>query len=141
MAGVWLSPRQPAPLAAQGVATHGVTAEPRRAASGRPFPVSFVDVAREAGLGMRFTSGGETSKKYITETNGSGLAFIDYNNDGREDIFLINGSRMEGFAGNAAAPTNHLYRNNGGGKFTDVTNKAGAGPPRVGNRGARGALG
>ena len=122
-AALW--PRQPAPLAAQGVATHGVSPAPRRALSGKPFPVSFVDVASEAGLTMRFTSGGETTKKYITETNGSGVAFIDYNNDGREDIFLINGSRMEGYAGNAAAPTNHLYRNNGGGKFTDVTSEAG----------------
>ncbi|MEO8051942.1 MAG: VCBS repeat-containing protein, partial [Acidobacteriota bacterium] len=83
-----------------------------------------MDVAREAGLGMRFTSGGEASKKYITETNGSGVAFTDYNNDGREDVFLINGSRLEGFAGNTA-PTNHLYRNDGAGKFTDVTKEAG----------------
>jgi hypothetical protein len=94
--------------------------------------VNFVNVAREAGLHMRFMSGGETSKKYIVEANGSGIAFIDYNNDGLEDIFLVNGSRLEGFA-DKVAPTNHLYRNNGGGKFTDVTSEAGVGRSGWGN--------
>src|SRR5260370_37736209 len=82
-------------LAAQGMATRGVSAAPRRATSGKPFPVNFVDVAGDAALRMRFTSGGEASKKYIIEANGSGVAFIDYNNDGREDIFLVNASRLQ----------------------------------------------
>jgi enediyne biosynthesis protein E4 len=73
---------------------------------------------------MTFESGNEQSKKYIIEANGSGVAFLDYDNDGRQDIFLVNGSRLEGFA-NGKAPTNHLYRNTGNGHFTDVTAEAG----------------
>jgi hypothetical protein len=132
LAAAWLSLRPPTPLSAQGVATHGLGPAPRRAPSGRAFPVSFVNVAGEAGLRMRSTSGSETSKKYIIEANGSGVAFIDYNNDGREDIFLVNGSRLEGFA-DQVAPTNHLYRNEGGGKFKDVTSDAGVGRSGWGN--------
>ena len=124
--------RPPEPVAAQGVATNNVRAAPRRSASGKPFPVSFVDVAGQAGLRMRFTSGGDTSKKYIIEANGSGVAFIDYNNDGREDVFLVNGSRLEGFA-QSSTPTIHLYRNDGGGKFTDVTKEAGVARSGWGN--------
>jgi hypothetical protein len=132
LAAAWLSLRPPTPLSAQGVATHGLGPAPRRAPSGRAFPVSFVNIAGEAGLKMRSTSGSETSKKYIIEANGSGVAFIDYNNDGREDIFLVNGSRLEGFA-DQVAPTNHLYRNEGGGKFRDVTSDAGVGRSGWGN--------
>jgi hypothetical protein len=108
----------------QGTSTRDAQPVPRAALSGRPFPVSLVDVAREAGLSMKFASGNEESKKYIIEANGTGVAFLDYDNDGRLDTFLVNGSRLEGFAeGNA--PTNHLYRNIGGGHFEDVTRAAG----------------
>lgn len=109
---------------AQGIATRNAAPTPRNAPSGIPFPVSFVDVAHEAGLRMRFTSGSETSKKYIIEANGSGVAFLDYDNDGRQDIFLVNGSSLEGFR-NSDAPTNHLYHNEGGGHFHDVTRESG----------------
>jgi hypothetical protein len=71
--------------AAQGPATHNVPPAVRAPPSGRPFPVTFTDVAREAGLRMTFTSGNESSKKYIIEANGSGVAFLDYDNDGRQD--------------------------------------------------------
>ena len=110
--------------AAQGPATHDAPPAVRGAPSGRPFPVTFTDVAPEAGLRMSFTSGDERSKKYIIEANGTGVAFLDYDNDGRQDIFLVNGSRLEGFR-NGQAPTNHLYRNTGGGRFEDVTLVAG----------------
>lgn len=108
---------------AQGMISGGVTAAPRAAPSGRPFPVSLVDVAAEAGLRVKFTSGNEVKKKYVIEANGTGVAFLDYNNDGLLDIFLVNSSRLEGFAG-GAAPTNHLYRNEGNGRFQDVTREA-----------------
>jgi hypothetical protein len=84
----------------------------------------FVDVAERAGLTARTYFGGEKTKKYITETTGGGVAFIDYDNDGWEDIFLVNGSRLEGF-GKSPAPTNKLYRNRRDGTFEDVTEKAG----------------
>jgi hypothetical protein len=80
-------------------------------------------VALDAGLRMSFTSGNEQTKKYIIEANGTGVAFLDYDNDGRQDIFLVNGSRLEGFR-EREAPTNHLYRNVGGGHFEDVTRTA-----------------
>jgi hypothetical protein len=62
------------------------------------------------------------SKKYILETIGCGCAFIDYDNDGWMDIFLLSGSRLDGAP---AATSNRLYKNNRDGTFTDVTEKAG----------------
>ena len=109
---------------AQGVATRNATPASRNAASGKPFLSKFTDIAAEAGLAMRFASGNETSKKYIIEANGSGVAFVDYDNDGRLDLFMVNGSRLEGY-GDGKAPTNHLYRNTGARGFEDVTRKAG----------------
>ena len=68
--------------------------------------------------------GGEKSKQYILETTGGGVAIFDYDNDGWPDIFLVNGSRLEGFP-KGQEPTSHLYHNNHDGTFTDVTEKAG----------------
>ncbi|MCU1261904.1 MAG: ASPIC/UnbV, partial [Bryobacterales bacterium] len=81
---------------------------------------------------MRFTSGNEQSKKYIIEANGTGVAFLDYDRDGRQDVFLVNGSRLEGFPRDAA-PTSHLYHNEGSGRFRDVTTESGAGRSGWGN--------
>lgn len=66
--------------------------------------------------------GGVDTKQYILETIGCGVAFIDYDNDGWLDIFVLNGTR---FGGAPAGTTNRLYRNNRDGTFTDVTEKAG----------------
>jgi hypothetical protein len=109
---------------AQGTSTRNAAPAPREAPSGKPFPARFVDVAQQAGLQMRFTSGNEQSKKYIIEANGTGVAFLDYDRDGRQDIFLVNGSRLEGF-GDQPAPTSRLYRNEGKGRFRDVTSDSG----------------
>jgi enediyne biosynthesis protein E4 len=84
----------------------------------------FTDVAKEAGLTMMNVFGGVDSKKYIIETTGTGVAMFDYDNDGWPDIFIVNGTKLEGFPA-GKAPTNHLYRNNHDGTFTDVTEKAG----------------
>src|SRR6266404_1910481 len=87
---------------------------------------NFTDVAEKAGLTMTTVFGGKDSKKYIIETTGTGVAIFDYDNDGWPDIFLVNGTTLEGFpAGKTSAPSNHLYRNNHDGTFTDVTAKAG----------------
>lgn len=86
--------------------------------------VNFVDVAEKSGITMLNVFGGIDTKKYIIETTGTGVAIIDYDNDGWPDIFIVNGTTLDGFPkGNA--PTNHLYRNNHDGTFTDVTVKAG----------------
>jgi enediyne biosynthesis protein E4 len=86
--------------------------------------ISFVNVARESGLTAKTIFGGEHKNKYLLETTGCGVAFYDYDNDGWLDIFLVNGTRLEGFAA-GSQPTSHLFRNNRDGTFTDVTLQAG----------------
>src|SRR5689334_13220657 len=85
---------------------------------------SFANVAREAGLNHTTVFGGVSSNKYLLETTGTGVAFIDADGDGWLDLFFVNGTRLEGFRADAA-PTNHLYRNRGDGTFEDVTRRAG----------------
>ena len=109
-------------LLAQGVSTHTAKPLPRQAPSGRPFNAHFVDVASAAGLHAPVIYGGVESKKYILEATGCGCAFLDYDNDGWMDIFLLSGTRLEGAPVDAS---NRLYKNNRDGTFTDVTEKAG----------------
>jgi hypothetical protein len=89
-----------------------------------PFGVNFVNVAKESGLKAETVFGGEHKNKYLLETTGCGVAFYDYDNDGWLDIFLVNGTRLEGFPPHQT-PTNRLFKNNRDGTFTDVTAKAG----------------
>src|SRR5882724_3135928 len=89
-----------------------------------PEAVRYVDVALQAGIKDIFYCGSEKTKNYIVETLGSGAAFIDYDNDSYPDLFVVNGSRLEGFP-KGQEPTNHLYRNQGDGTFEDVTARAG----------------
>jgi hypothetical protein len=83
----------------------------------------FVDIAAKAGLTAKITYGGVDTKKYILETTGTGVAIFDYDNDGWPDIFLVNGTTLDGFPA-GKAPTSHLYHNNHDGTFTDVTKKS-----------------
>jgi hypothetical protein len=85
-----------------------------------PIAVDFRDVAVEAGLTAANVSGGEAAKKYILETTGSGVAIFDFDGDGWMDVFLGNGTTLDG-DGAGAKSTPHLYRNLGGLKFEDVT--------------------
>ena len=89
-----------------------------------PRLADFEDVAEKAGLTMTNVFGGVDTKKYIIETTGTGVAILDYDNDGWPDIFIVNGTTLEATSG-AKTATNHLYRNNHDGSFTDVTVKAG----------------
>jgi hypothetical protein len=91
-----------------------------------PSQVQFVDAAPQAGLTMMDVNGGEKVKKYIWESTGSGIAAIDYDRDGYPDLFILNGSTLEGFP-QGAEPINHLYHNNHNGTFTDVTARSGLG--------------
>jgi len=77
-------------------------------------------VARQAGLLEPSTYGGREAKQYLLETVGCGVAFIDYDNDGWLDIFLLNGTTLEG-----STASNRLYKNNRDGTFSDVTEAAG----------------
>jgi hypothetical protein len=78
-------------------------------------PADFHDIAAAAGLRRAFPNGGATSKRFILETTGSGVALFDYDNDGLPDIFVVSGK----------GGSNRLYHNDGHGHFTDVTERAG----------------
>ncbi len=106
----------------QGVASRNVRAQPRGKPSGLPFHACFTDVAEKAGLHNPLVYGQPDRKTYILETVGCGCAFIDFDNDGWLDIFLLGGTRFED---PPQESTNRLYKNNRDGTFTDVTEKAG----------------
>ncbi len=114
----------------QGVSTRNAIAEARARPSGRPFGASFIDVAAEAGLGMRVLAGEKNTHRYIVEANGTGLALVDFDNDGYLDAFMVDSSQI-GLT--PAAAGNRLYRNLGNGKFAHVTAAAGAGQRGWGN--------
>jgi len=109
-------------LLPQGISTHKAKPLPRSVPSGRPFNARFVDVAHDAGLHAPIIYGGTEEKKYLVEATGCGCAFIDYDNDGWMDIFVLSGTRLEGAP---EGTTNRLYKNNRDGTFSDVTEKAG----------------
>jgi hypothetical protein len=88
-------------------------------------PVIFENIARQAGLTTWHHTMGTPSKNFILETVGSGVALLDFDNDGWLDIYLVNGSTSEALNGKAAAPHAALFRNNHDGTFTDVAAKAG----------------
>ncbi len=109
----------------QGMSTRGAAPAPRPKFSGRPFPVSLVDISRQAGLTAPIIYGRNEVKRFIYEANGPGIAFFDYDHDGWPDIFVPSGRDPEHAP--AAAATNRLYHNNRDGTFTDVTEKSGLG--------------
>jgi hypothetical protein len=85
---------------------------------------SFTNTAREAGLTAITVYGGTETNKYLLETTGCGVAVFDFDGDGWLDVFVVNGSVLEGFP-RGGAPTAHLYRNRHDGTFEDVTEAAG----------------
>ncbi len=88
-------------------------------------PIQLRDVTGETGIAFVHTDG-SSGRRYIVETVCCGLALLDYDGDGDEDIYFLNGAPLKGSEAKVA-PTNALYRNDGGWKFTDVTRQAGAG--------------
>ncbi len=93
-----------------------------------PLHVKFVDVTSEAGLDFNHFTGA-FGKRYMPETMGSGCAFLDFDNDARLDILLINGKSWDD---GEVSPTSKLYRNLGNGKFADVTDSANLAIPMYG---------
>jgi hypothetical protein len=85
-------------------------------------PIEFVDVTSQAGIHFKHNSGA-FGKKYLPETMGSGVCFIDYDNDGWQDIFLVNSMDWPEHKTGKSYPA--LYHNNHDGTFTDVTREAG----------------
>jgi enediyne biosynthesis protein E4 len=93
---------------------------PKNAAAGSS--ITFRDITQQAGIHFVHNNGA-FGKKYLPETMGPGVAFIDYDNDGWEDIFIVNGTDWPGHASKHSTPK--LYHNNHDATFTDVTHKAG----------------
>jgi enediyne biosynthesis protein E4 len=106
------------PLVAAAVA---LAPEPRvhaQAAVG----VTFTDVTNASGISFRHTNGA-FGKKYLPETMGAGVAVLDYDGDGAQDLFFVNSTRWPGRPDKPGLPA--LYRNDGKGRFSDVTQAAG----------------
>ena len=87
--------------------------------------VVFEDVTQAAGLSGWRHEMGTPQKKYIIETDGSGVGLIDYDNDGWLDIYLVNGSTYDAISGKSTPPHAALFHNNHDGTFTDVAEMAG----------------
>jgi hypothetical protein len=95
-------------------------------------PVIFVDVTHASGIDKFHHRSGTPEKRTILETPGSGVALLDYDNDGWLDIYLLNGSTFPALKGKEAPPRAMLLHNNHDGTFTDVTEKAGVANERWG---------
>ena len=120
-------PQQAAAFQTGSEFSHSKTSSDRgRSPSARPAqatsPIHFVDITSQAGIRFLHNTGA-FGKKYLPETMGAGCAFIDYDNDGKPDIVLVNGKDFPGHK--AQRTTLKLYHNNGNGTFTDVTARAG----------------
>jgi hypothetical protein len=123
--------QQPSPMA--GISSAGNFA-PVYDAQKRPItaggivdsgPVVFEDASKASGLSKWQHVMGTVEKKYILETDGSGVGLIDYDNDGWLDIYLVNGSTYDALSGKRTPPHSALFHNNHDGTFTDVAAKAG----------------
>jgi hypothetical protein len=95
-------------------------------------PVVFEDITVSSGLSKWSNRMGTPEKPYILETVGSGVALLDYDNDGWLDIYLVNGSTYDAMSGTQTPPHAALFHNNHDGTFTDVTQQAGVGNDRWG---------
>src|SRR6516165_10452742 len=87
-------------------------------------PDQFVEVSAQAGIHFTLTSGGPEKRYIIEAKGGGGIAWIDYDNDGFPDLFLVNGSTFEQWR-KRTSPRSALYHNNGDGTFTDVSKGSG----------------
>jgi enediyne biosynthesis protein E4 len=83
---------------------------------------TFTDITKKAGLEYRITCGDEINE-YLIDINGQGACFIDYDNDGYQDLYLVNGSSRK-MQATGRLPHDYLLRNMGGGRFNDVTEVA-----------------
>lgn len=117
---IWLSREGPEPVVERPLAGP----EPRQQSpvSAAP-PMPFTDITERAGIDFVQVNGAY-GERLMPETMGSGGGFLDYDNDGRPDIVLINATYWPGRE-QAPLPTSRLYRNDGGNRFTDVSQEAG----------------
>jgi enediyne biosynthesis protein E4 len=121
-------PYEPARRLLAQIRSDGIAKSPSGPSRGA-VPIRFRNVAAEAGLRFTLENHG-TPEKRLIETMAGGVAALDYNNDGRVDIFFTNGAAIPSLEKESSKYWNRLYRNDGGLKFTDVTETA-----RVAGRG------
>jgi len=95
-----------------------------QSAEDRP-QIQFEEVSEKAGVASYQNLFGGSEKTYIIESTGNGAAWLDFDNDGWLDLFVVNGSTRERQAEGTPGPGNRLYHNNGDGTFTDVTDPSG----------------
>lgn len=96
-----------------------------------PPTVHFTDITQPAGIRFAHQNGAE-GEKLLPETMGGGVAFFDYDNDGKPDLLLVNGGNLPGHKRQSAASSNiTLYHNDGNGHFTDVTAGSGLDAPSL----------
>ena len=95
-------------------------------------PIVYQDISKQSGIAAWKHQMGTLQKNYIIETLGSGVALLDYDNDGWLDIYLVNGSTYDALSGKTTPPHAALFHNNHDGTFTDVTQKAGVANDRWG---------
>jgi hypothetical protein len=135
-----VSAEKPAPQGQSGMST-GVAHPAVKDDQSRPItaggfvdgaPVIFSNITHAAGLDRFHHKSGTSEKTTILETPGSGVALLDYDQDGWLDIYIVNGSTFPALAGKEAAPKAMLLHNNHDGTFTDVTDKAGVANQRWG---------
>ena len=87
----------------------------------------FLESAEQSGLGGFRVVSGDREKRYIVEANSAGVCVLDYDSDGRVDLYFVNGGRLENFRAGRPSPLRHaLFRNLGGRRFEEVTQAAGA---------------
>ena len=122
---------QSEPRAARSYSSGDPIKPPKAAAPQAPSPVTFVDITAFSGINFR-QAASATSEKYLIETMGGGVAILDYDNDGRMDLFFTNGARLEAPMSKGATPNKHdprywnrLYHQKADGTFEDVTERAG----------------
>ncbi|MGA8531155.1 MAG: VCBS repeat-containing protein, partial [Acidobacteriaceae bacterium] len=88
-------------------------------------PVVFADVTHRAGLDTWTHQMGSAEKRFILDTNGSGVGLLDYDNDGWLDIYVVNGSTYDAMSGKVTPPHAALFHNNHDGTFTNMAERAG----------------
>jgi enediyne biosynthesis protein E4 len=134
-------PKPPQSSSPMGGVSTGGSYAPVKDAKNRPItaggfvdgaPVVFEDATEKSGLGKFHHVSGTPEKTFILEAPGSGVAILDYDNDGWPDIYLLNGSTYDALRGKAKPPRAALYHNNHDGTFTDVTDRAGVANERWG---------
>ena len=126
------APQQtPAPRTGRSYESGAPARKPAPPAPQAQSPVTFTDITAQSGVAFRHAAS-PTSQKYLPETMGGGVALLDYDNDGRLDIFFTNGARLLDPMPKGARPDktdprfwNRLYHQKADGSFEDVTERAG----------------